>query len=151
MSDGCSDVSPLHSAWLDGELDADERARVDAHVEGCERCQRELESLGQTRTLVRNLPSRRVPAGLRLPPPPEPAGWWPETAPLRTGRLSGQRVAAGLAVLVGFLGGAVFALGGEPQPEERVVTVPVDLFVADHLVRTVGGPLSTPVVVDSRR
>lgn len=151
MTDGCSDVAHLHSAWIDGALPPDEHARVGAHLDACSHCQEEVAGLERVRVLVRNLPVRRLPDGVELRP--APAGWQPPGQQARTPAVpsGSQRLAAGLAVAVGLLSGAAFALGDEPQRDGRVVDVPVDSFVADHLVQTVGGPLSTPVVVDSRR
>jgi anti-sigma factor RsiW len=54
----------LLSAYLDGELTARELESVSAHLEGCAECRRELQSLGQVRTLVRDLPPVDPPFGL---------------------------------------------------------------------------------------
>lgn len=145
MTDRCEDVEPLWSAWVDGMLSESDRDRVADHLRRCRGCVGEVDGLRQLREHLRNLPVRRLPPDLAVPPDPRR-----EPAPSATivqwsGR---QRVAAGFAVTAGFLGGAVFALGGQPVPDQQVVNVPVDLFVADHLVHTVGGPLSTPMVLD---
>jgi hypothetical protein len=42
---------------------------------------------------------------------------------------------------------AAFAAGGEDTPQSA--PVPVDVYVADHLVRAVGGPVSTPALPHS--
>lgn len=149
MRDRCADVEPLCSAWVDGALNQADRERVERHLRGCEACRDEVDGLRQVRELLRNLPVRRLPADVPVlaVPSAEPSHTAARPAPAWSG---GQRVAAGVAVAVGLLSGAAFALGGQPPPDERVVKVPVDLYVADHLVHTVGGPLSTPVVVDSR-
>jgi anti-sigma factor RsiW len=156
MSSGCAEVEPLHSAWVDGSLDADARVRVSGHLQDCDACRADVEGLERTRALLRNLPVRRLPAGVDTVPPPPP-----RRAPRHRARASGrparparpvrQRLTTGLALLMAMIGGAAFALGGQPSADDRLVTVPVDLFVADHLVHTVGGPMFTPVVVDSRR
>jgi hypothetical protein len=46
----------LLSAYLDQEVSAAERAVVQAHLEGCEACRLELESLGWTVALLQRLP-----------------------------------------------------------------------------------------------
>lgn len=155
MTDRCADGEPLHSAWLDGMLDADEQARLAAHLQGCEGCRRDVDSLARTRALLRNLPVRRLPGSDPAPVASSPRATRAHGSPASaTAALGGRlrlRAAAGLVLALGLLGGAVFALGGQPAPDERRVSVPVDLFVADHLVHTVGGPVSTPVLVEGRQ
>lgn len=151
MSSACADAEPLYSAWIDGDLDAEERARVSGHLQGCAACAADVESLERARALLRNLPVRRLPSSVQTVPPPVPSAARHRVSPRGIGQLARQRLTAGLALVIAMIGGAAFALGGQPSPDERMVTVPVDLFVADHLVHTVGGPMFTPVVVDSRR
>lgn len=145
MTDRCRDVEPLLSAWVDDMLDGVDRDRVEDHLRACSACCEDAQGLRQVHGLLRNLPVRRLPDELKVPPEATPAWEVPKTPASWTG---GQRAAAGLAVAVGLVGGAAFALGGQPPPGERVVAVPVDLYVADHLVHAVGGPLPHPVVVD---
>lgn len=156
MSNGCADVEPLHSAWVDGALEPGERARVAGHLRVCHACCAEIESLQRTRALVRSVPVRCLPADVgALRPRLAPAALRaPTTAPqgaAGVAHAARQRLVTGLAVVMALIGGAAFALGGQPSPDDRMVTVPVDLFVADHLVHTVGGPMSTPVVVEGRQ
>lgn len=153
MSDGCADVEPLHSAWIDGALDAAERVRVAGHLQGCPACYAEIESLERTRMRMRSLPVRRLPADVEAAhASADAATLRPRTtSPRGVAHLARQRAATGLAVVLALIGGAAFALGGQPSPDDRMVPVPVDLFVADHLVHTVGGPMSTPMVVEARR
>lgn len=153
MSSACADVEPLYSAWVDGSLDADERERVSAHLQGCGACADDVESLARARALLRSLPMRRLPSGVPTVPPTAPSvvRRHRSLSPRGLGRRSRHRLTTGLALVLAMIGGAAFALGGQPAPEDRMVTVPVDLFVADHLVHTVGQPVFTPVVVDARR
>jgi anti-sigma factor RsiW len=58
------------SASLDGELTAAERAALDAHLPGCDECQRELAALRQTRALLRALPAPALPRAFTLPETP---------------------------------------------------------------------------------
>lgn len=52
----CEEFSEALSAYLDGELSAEERSRLEAHLEGCPRCQEELKSLRAVSSLVTSLP-----------------------------------------------------------------------------------------------
>ena len=59
----CDEARDRLSAVLDDALAADERARVEAHFEGCAECRRELLQLRRTVALVRTLGPARAPAG----------------------------------------------------------------------------------------
>src|SRR5438445_13370176 len=48
--------------FLYGELPADARAAFEAHVAGCERCRREVESFGQVRAVARTVLDEEPPA-----------------------------------------------------------------------------------------
>jgi hypothetical protein len=50
--------------YLEGDLDLDRRAIVDAHLAGCEECSRELGELRSTVALLRGLPDPVPPADL---------------------------------------------------------------------------------------
>lgn len=39
----CEEIRPLIAGYLDGELPSDDREHVEAHVDGCAECTRELE------------------------------------------------------------------------------------------------------------
>lgn len=145
MADRCVDMEIMGSAALDGALDDDEHARLDAHLARCADCRAELDSLARTRAAVRSAPVRRAPPGLLDQPVPPPAA----PAPARATRGPAATVVA--VVLVGLVGGAAFALGHDAsETGTRTVDVPVDVYVADHLVRTVDGPVTPPVLVDAR-
>lgn len=151
MPDRCEDVEPLCSAWLDETLDPADRATVDAHLRRCAACSDEVESLRRVRDLLGNLPVRRLPSDLTLLPAPRDPGSRQDGDAAATAWSGGQRAVAGVAVALGLVGGAAFALGSEPAPDERVVSVPVDRYVSDHLVHTVGDPTTAPVFLDGRR
>lgn len=131
------------SAWLDGQLPRRHAEVVRAHLGACDACAADVRALERTRALVRSLPARRLPDALWLSVPVAAAVEPPPPQRLRVG----AHLGAVAAVVLGFVGGAAFALGDEPAPAERVVQVPVDVFVADHLVRSVGEAVSTPVLM----
>jgi len=65
MSTNCEDVSAHMMELLYGELPADARARVDAHVAGCARCRSELEGFEKTRAVARQGLDEAPPARAR--------------------------------------------------------------------------------------
>ncbi len=148
MADSCRDVEPLQSSWVDGELRAGERARVAAHLQHCARCRKDIHALRVTRSMLASLPARVAPSGVAVPPIGVPARIPPGGRALRRAAV---RALAGAAAVVVAVGVTAFAVGGDPTPGARTVTVPVDVYVAEHLVRAVGGPVSTPVLPKARR
>jgi len=52
----CDNVREWLSPYLDDELDAGERQRVTSHLESCQACREELDSLRKTVSLVRRMP-----------------------------------------------------------------------------------------------
>lgn len=52
------------SAYLDGELSADERAELMTHLSSCGRCAADLEGIQRVRAAVRSLPVVEVPEDL---------------------------------------------------------------------------------------
>jgi hypothetical protein len=52
----CEEFSEALSAYLDGELSAEERSTLEAHLERCPRCREELKSLRAVSRLVGTLP-----------------------------------------------------------------------------------------------
>lgn len=55
------------SALLDNELSAQERAALEAHLDDCDWCRVELESLRRTRILLHALPQPALPRNFTLP------------------------------------------------------------------------------------
>lgn len=75
------------SAYLDGELAAEDAAEVRAHLAGCESCRAEVESLRATKTLVGRLAQPSLPADFAAGvwsrierPSPRRWFWWPRPA-----------------------------------------------------------------------
>jgi anti-sigma factor RsiW len=141
--DRCGAVEPLLSACMDGELTARDHQRVQSHVDACTACAAEVEQLIVVRSLVRSLPVRQLPAGVRAT--------LGEHGPARHEARPATRVAATAAVALGLLSGVVFSLGGQPPADTRTVAVPMDVYVADHVVHSVQSPVGSPVLVGLRR
>jgi anti-sigma factor RsiW len=59
-----SDVQSRMADYLDGELGLDERALVDAHLDGCGNCSTDLSELHGTVALLRALPTPEPPSDL---------------------------------------------------------------------------------------
>ena len=137
----CTRMEPLLSAHLDGELSGGEASAIGAHLDTCGRCATEVERLAQDRSLVRKLPVRRLPEGVRIQPERTLVSDGAGRRPL-------ARAGATLAVAGGLLAGAAFSLGGQPPPEAEVVTIPLDDFVTDHVVQTVNSATFMPVGVE---
>jgi anti-sigma factor RsiW len=51
----CRELVELVTAWLDGDLPADDRARFDAHLADCPYCRVYLEQMRQTARLLGRL------------------------------------------------------------------------------------------------
>ncbi len=49
----CKHVTDLLVPYLDGEVGAAERSEIEAHLAGCEKCRRELESVRRTQRVLR--------------------------------------------------------------------------------------------------
>lgn len=141
MRSRCDELEPLLSAWVDGELRAGERARMATHVQRCPRCRATLHELRVTQAMLRSLPTHRLPVAVLTPDGRKVGG----------GRSVVTRVvarsSAAMVAVVMLVGVAAFAAGGEETPQST--PVPVDVYVADHLVRAVGGPVSTPALPHS--
>lgn len=98
------------SAYIDGELAPAERAGVDAHLAGCERCRARLEELRATASLIQRLQAPR-PSRSLVPVVAERYNW---LRPLR----SFSTVATGaflMVFLVTAVGRSGSGLGGGPE------------------------------------
>lgn len=138
MPERCDAVEPLLSAYLDEELPPTERDRVAQHLARCDACASDVEALRAVRSLARSLPVRRVPEDMPLVARP------PARAPVLA------RAGLVAAVAAGLLTGAAFTLGGQETVDAPMIAVPMDVFVADHVVRAVQAPASAPVTVGTR-
>lgn len=124
------------SAFLDDELDDDNALVVTRHLAACGTCLDELEALRATRDALRRLPGLAVPTSVLTPVAPTSA------SPSLIRRVSRRLplASAGLAVVLGVFG-LVYVAGAE----RGEVIPPVELFLVDHVARTGGGPVPTPL------
>lgn len=142
MPDRCDRLEHLHSAWVDGELRTVERARLATHLQACSRCRAAIHGLRVTRNLLAGMPTRTLPPAVIATDMPVQRRRRAILAPLRK---VAARSMAGVVGLALALTVAAFAVGAD-TPTQPAVPVPVDVYVADHLVRAVGGPASTPAL-----
>jgi hypothetical protein len=85
------------SAYIDGELDAGERARLERHLAGCTACRGELEELRRTVQLLRMVPAVAPPRSFALPLSAAPAATTLRYSPLFFGL---RNATAGLAAML---------------------------------------------------
>ena len=105
------------ASYLEGELSEQERKRVENHLEGCERCRKELSSLKEIRTLLSKKPS----------PPPFPYSEEQFMASLRDRMRKEERVsllarvprfaAVASLVTIFFIIGFLWLTSPHPQPK----------------------------------
>lgn len=74
----CDDARESLSALLDESLAPDERRAVEAHLEGCAECRRELDRLRQTVALLRRVSPAHAPVGFvdRVVAAAQPKPWY---------------------------------------------------------------------------
>lgn len=60
----CEDLQVELSAWIDGELSADDRARIAEHLRACSECSEHVRALQDTSSLVRALRAPCAPASI---------------------------------------------------------------------------------------
>lgn len=116
-------VADLLSAYIDGEVTADERALVEAHLAACTACAHDLVTLRQTVSLLRQLPQMAAPrpftvraADVKAIRPARPA-WW------RRPWARGLVAVAAVLLCVVAVGGLLLLRGsrvGAPQASESV-------------------------------
>jgi anti-sigma factor RsiW len=122
------------SAFLDDELPDDQALALTRHVTACEHCYAELEGLRSAREALRRLPRLQAPvltsgiAARRV---------WRQRLVRRA------RLAAAAAVVPAAVLGVVYLAGAESPGD---VVPPTDRFLVEHVARTGGGVVSTPVV-----
>jgi anti-sigma factor RsiW len=142
-------ISQLLSAYLDGQVNDDQRAAIDRHLATCDDCRRELNELRWTVELLHELPAVQVPRSFAVPvTEPAPArGIWAWLTGDR-GFLFLRGASALATVLLVFvvslqlLGTTPFR-GGASLPAPRAagpqVEKPVEMPKAPAVVATPGG------------
>lgn len=136
-------VAELLSAYIDGEVTGDERALVETHLATCVACARDLASLRQTVTMLRQLPLVAAPRPFTLREsdvasirPARPA-WW------RLPWAQGLVAAAAVLLCVAAAGG-VWLLGrtgmvgapAAPQPVALQAPAPTEATAQKMVVET---------------
>lgn len=108
------------SAYLDGELNEDERVALEQHLPTCEQCQRALDDLREVRTLLRAMPIPTPPRSFAIPtegaipmPLAASASGRAERADRRSAVRSGSRWSGVAQALGGFVAaaGVILVLG----------------------------------------
>lgn len=146
MSSRCDQLEPLHSAWVDGELGAVDRARLASHLQRCGRCRAAVHGLRVTQSMLRSLPTHTLPIAVARDAEAPTSHRRRTAASVRRAATRSTTVALAIAVV---LAAAGFVAGSTDEPEPSIA-VPVDIYVADHLVRSVGGPVSTPAMAEAK-
>ncbi len=112
----CHDTRELLSALLDEELAPAERAQVQAHLEGCPDCRRELDGLGSTVSLLSRVERVRAPVGFvdKVTAGLQPVPWYRKLGRMVFLPLSVKLpIEAGAMVVIAVLG--VYLLQGTPE------------------------------------
>lgn len=134
------------SAYLDGELSADDAAEVRLHLSQCPRCQREVERLQVLKQVLGALPERDAPVNLWVSvreqlQQPRSSLWerWMES--LRTLGLGRRPVAAAAAVAVVLVLIAVPLVRGRLD-RLRAADLGVDVYLREHVLVSSGDPFA---------
>lgn len=121
----CDETRETLSAYLDEALAPDERSLVDAHLEGCAECRRELAALRGTVALLQRVEPARAPVGFvdRVVAAARPRPWYRRVADAVLLPLSVKLpVEATVVVMVGLLAVYLFERTPELQQAAREVT-----------------------------
>lgn len=109
----CRDVDDQLEALIDGDLDPEPAARVEAHIEGCGRCRAERRRAEEVRAALRGMPAFDAPpsvaGAVEAAIADGTAAREPVLARARTGWGLGAAAVAAAAALV-------FTLGPQPRP-----------------------------------
>jgi anti-sigma factor (TIGR02949 family) len=109
----CDDARDLLEAYLDGELPAEDRTRLEAHLPGCPACTAELGCLRALSDRIRTVGPHPVPDGLAA----RVAAVLAEDAPAGSGRREFARMVASHAAAALFGAGAVALLVSTMTPQ----------------------------------
>lgn len=120
----CDETRELLSPYLDEALAPDERSLVDAHLEGCADCRRELEALRGTVALLHRVEPARAPVGFvdRVVAAAQPRPWYRRAADAVLLPMSVKLpLEAAAVVMVGLLAVYLFERSPELQRAAREV------------------------------
>jgi hypothetical protein len=120
----CDETRDTLSAYLDEALSPEERSLVDAHLEGCAECRRELEALRGTIALLQRVEPARAPVGFvdRVVAAARPRPWYRRAADAVFLPLSVKLpLEAAAVVMVGLLAVYLFERSPELQRAAREV------------------------------
>ncbi|HET9672878.1 MAG TPA: zf-HC2 domain-containing protein [Actinomycetota bacterium] len=106
---------------LDGTLDADARAGVDAHLAVCPSCREDLAAAAVGRTAARGLPSARPPVDLPDRIVVAASGGGPSSAFARWNRWAGVVAVAAVVAVIAL---ALPEIGGAPDRPAQEVALP---------------------------
>ena len=108
----------LLAEYVDGTLGPEERARVDAHLAGCERCRDEVAAAGLARAAVAALPEVDAPSGIALEVRRRVRGTGRAGGfAMRAGATAAAAAIVGVLVWVGMSGGPD-TVGGDAAGEQ---------------------------------
>lgn len=139
-AEGCREWQGSLGAYALGDLPADERAGLEAHLDGCPACRAELESLSSVAALL----PLADPAHFESTPAPDPALARRVVAAIGSERRVARRrrwtfgFSLGTAVAAAAATLAILVLpgGGESPPEQRVdfASVPAGMEISANLI-----------------
>jgi len=145
----CQDIQSQLNRYLDGELPAEERSRVEQHLSVCDDCRGMLEDLRTLSAALAKVPAPLdVPSGFaervmahaaqRTEPPTTIMRQWYSFSPL-------MRIAAAAMLVLGIALGALMArsLSGDAPRVSGVATAdPNNIYGIDYLSEAPGGSLA---------
>jgi len=141
----------LLSAYIDGQVTAAERARVEAHLADCPACAGELRALRVTVSLLQEMPPAPLPRAFTIPASVARLAWWEVLTRSRLGlaRGWGYRTLQGATALVAVLlmtvcGGDLLLQTLPPAPAFLAAPAPAAPTSAPEGVRLATAPSSTP-------
>ncbi|MEX2394169.1 MAG: zf-HC2 domain-containing protein [Actinomycetota bacterium] len=130
------------SAFLDGELSADERRWVHEHLQGCADCREAVDEFGQIHGLVGELPRLIAPVAFL-----NEVLQQPETDVRRaaTKAFSGKRRVVAISLAAAAVAITLAGLVVPPEAEEPPVTVYIERHVGVHSNEESGAQVLTAV------
>lgn len=121
--------------YLDGLCGLSQQAHLTQHIQGCSRCQQEINTVQRTMQLVEAMPKPQMPMDL-----------WPgiatrlTTLPQRTVRPWVWRTMTGVGLVASLLVGMLMLR--RPEPPTSVATVTAASYVSQHQLLSARDPLT---------